>query len=147
MSTISMWWLLAGSAIGLELLTGTFYLLMLALGLAAGAIAAHAGLGTGWQCVVAATVGAGAILVWHLKQNRQQAADMSITANHNVHLDIGARVEVTAWSATGTTRVVYRGAQWDAQLDDEQRSSAVPPAGAHRIVKVEGNTLVLARTY
>ena len=37
MSTI--WWLLAGGAVALELFTGTFYLLMVALGLGAGGAA------------------------------------------------------------------------------------------------------------
>ena len=37
------WWLAAGVLVVAELATGTFYLLMLALGLAAGALAAHAG--------------------------------------------------------------------------------------------------------
>ena len=37
------WWLLAGVLVAVELLTGTFYLLALALGAAAAALAAHAG--------------------------------------------------------------------------------------------------------
>jgi membrane protein implicated in regulation of membrane protease activity len=40
-SATTVWWVLAGLAVALELATGTFYLLMLALGMAAGAIAAH----------------------------------------------------------------------------------------------------------
>ena len=32
MADSTLWWLLAGSAIALELFTGTFYLLMLAVG-------------------------------------------------------------------------------------------------------------------
>ena len=39
MAESTIWWLLAGVAIGLELVTGTFYLLMVGIGLAAGAIA------------------------------------------------------------------------------------------------------------
>ena len=35
MAQSTLWWLLAGTAVGVELATGTFYLLMLALGLAA----------------------------------------------------------------------------------------------------------------
>ena len=34
-SSTTLWWLLAGGAVVLELLTGTFYLLMISLGLAA----------------------------------------------------------------------------------------------------------------
>ena len=39
----SLWWLTVGALVAAELATGTFYLLMLALGAAAGAMAAHAG--------------------------------------------------------------------------------------------------------
>ena len=41
MEESTIWWLLAGVAVVTELLTGTFYLLMLAVGLAAAALAAH----------------------------------------------------------------------------------------------------------
>ena len=41
----TLWWLMAGVAVAIELLTGTFYLLMLAIGSAAGAVVAHTGLG------------------------------------------------------------------------------------------------------
>ena len=37
----TLWWLLAGSLVAVELVTGTFYLLALAVGAVAGAIAAH----------------------------------------------------------------------------------------------------------
>ena len=33
MSDSTLWWLLAGSTVALELFTGTFYLLMLAVGM------------------------------------------------------------------------------------------------------------------
>ena len=45
MADSTVWWLLAGAAVAVELMTGTFYLLMLAIGLAAAALAAHAGAG------------------------------------------------------------------------------------------------------
>jgi len=38
----TLWWVIAGTLVALELATGTFYLLMLALGAAAGALAAVA---------------------------------------------------------------------------------------------------------
>ena len=57
MEESTIWWLLAGGVVAAELLTGTFYLLMLAVGLAAAAIAAHLGLSTALQIVTAAVVG------------------------------------------------------------------------------------------
>ena len=44
----TLWWVLAGVLVIAELLTGTFYLLMLALGSVAAAGAAHAGAGAPW---------------------------------------------------------------------------------------------------
>ena len=43
-TTATFWWLAAGGLVIAELLSGSFYLLMLALGTAAGAVAAQAGL-------------------------------------------------------------------------------------------------------
>ena len=40
MNESTIWWLIAGSLVGIELMTGTFYLLMVAAGLAAAAVAA-----------------------------------------------------------------------------------------------------------
>ena len=51
------WWLAAGVAVAVELATSTFYLLMVAFGLADGALAAHLGFGSTVQIVVAALVG------------------------------------------------------------------------------------------
>jgi membrane protein implicated in regulation of membrane protease activity len=65
MASSTVWWLIAGGAIVLELLSGTVYLLLLGAGFAAAAISAHAGAGLGTQLVVAAVVGVGAMLVWH----------------------------------------------------------------------------------
>ena len=51
MNESTIWWLIAGSLVGIELMTGTFYLLMLAIGATAGAIAAHAQLGFTTQLI------------------------------------------------------------------------------------------------
>jgi hypothetical protein len=52
MDNPTAWWILAGFFVAMELVSGTFYLLMLAVGAVAGALAAHAGLpcpGIGWR--------------------------------------------------------------------------------------------------
>ncbi|HNJ45700.1 MAG TPA: NfeD family protein, partial [Ottowia sp.] len=51
MADSTVWWIAAGLLVAAELLTGTFYLLMLAIGAAAGALAAHAGLSLSAQLV------------------------------------------------------------------------------------------------
>jgi membrane protein implicated in regulation of membrane protease activity len=138
LSSATWWWVAAGIAVAAELATGTFYLLMIALGLAAGAIAAHLGLGGTAQVVVAALAAAVATTAWHLKRARHpQSAPAA--QNRDVNLDIGERVQVDSWNSDGTARVQYRGTQWTARL----APGAAPAAGEHTVSAVEGNWLVL----
>ncbi|MDB5842075.1 MAG: NfeD family protein, partial [Herminiimonas sp.] len=51
-----IWLVLAGVVIILEMFTGTFYLLMLGIGLAAAAAVALAGMASPWQFITAAVV-------------------------------------------------------------------------------------------
>jgi len=139
MSAPTFWWLVAGIAVAAELATGTFYLLMVALGLAAAALAAHLGLATGAQIISAAIVGGGATAAWHWKRSRGPAP-VTASENRDVNLDIGERVHVTTWHADGTARIHYRGTNWTAKL--QPGAQAAP--GEHHIVAVEGNWLVLA---
>lgn len=63
MATSTWWWVFTGITIVAELLTGGIYLLMIALGLACGAIAAHLGLSLPLQIMIAAAVGMLSVLV------------------------------------------------------------------------------------
>ncbi len=138
LSAATVWWVAAGVAVAAELATGTFYLLMIALGLAAGAVSAHLGAPTTGQVVAAALVGAAATALWHWKRARHpQSAPAE--RNRDVNLDIGERVQVEAWGGDGTARVSYRGTQWSARLAPGEARRA----GAHRVSAVEGNWLVL----
>ncbi|MFT3665669.1 NfeD family protein [Piscinibacter sp.] len=139
MSAATLWWVAAGVAVAAELATGTFYLLMIALGLAAGALAAHLGLAPSAQVVVAALVAAAATALWHFKRARHPRSAPA-ASNRDVNLDIGERVLVEAWGSDGTARVSYRGTQWTARL----APGAARTAGEHRVAAVEGNWLVLA---
>ena len=58
MTQAALWWIACGALIAVELFTLTLYLLMLALGAAAGAIAAHLGAPLTAQMAVAAFTGA-----------------------------------------------------------------------------------------
>ncbi len=138
-NTATLWWVTAGVLVAAELATGTFYLLMVALGAAAGAVAAHLGLGGTGQIVVAALLGGGATLAWHLHRGRAPGAAPAC-ANRDVNLDIGERVYVPAWNPDRSARVQYRGAQWTAQYGGPD----APTPGDHFIVAVEGNRLIVA---
>lgn len=140
MDPSTLWWLLAGAAVAVELVTGTFYLLMLAIGLAAGALAAHAGAGLSGQLVAAALVGGGAVAGWHLARGRR-AGGPRTGANRDINLDVGEHIEVDAWQADGTAQVRYRGAQWTALP-----AGGVPAGtGAHRVTEVVGSRLVVEK--
>lgn len=137
-SAATVWWVLAGIAIAVELTTGTFYLLMVALGLAAGALASYLGFGVPLQIVAASAVGGGATALWHWRRARDPSVSPA-ASNRDVNLDIGVRVSVRAWSAERTTRVDYRGSVWEARL----APGAPAGAGPHVVSAVEGNWLVL----
>ncbi len=136
----TFWWIIAGVAVAAELATGTFYLLMIALGLAGGAVAAHLGLGLAGQLVVAALVGGGAVAVWHLRRAREPAA-LPASQNPDVNLDIGQRVHVGRWHDDGTAQVQYRGASWSARFQGGGR----PDPGDYVIRAIEGSQLILGR--
>ena len=141
MEPSTIWWVMAGITVAAELLIGSFYLLMLSLGMAAGAIAAQAGSAPTTQLVVAAAVGGFAVLLWRrIKQGR--GAELNAQSNPNVNLDIGALVTVEAWASDGSAQVHYRGANWSAL----HRSGSPPEPGEHRVVEVQGSQLVLEKT-
>lgn len=141
MNESTIWWLLAGAAVAVELTTGTFYLLMLATGLAAGAIAAYMGFTLTGQMVIAALVGGGAVVAWTWKRS-STPPDLPVNANRDVHLDIGELVHVAHWHADGTATVKFRGAQWSviAAHPDEPQSP-----GSFRIKEMLGSRLVIEK--
>ncbi len=135
------WWLAAGVAVIAELLTGTFYLLMVALGLTAGALAAHLGLAPVQQVVAAAVAGCAAVgLCWQVRRRGRALAPAS-QANPDLNLDIGQTVHVDRWEPDGTARVHYRGSTWTARLATPQPA---PAAGPYVIRAIDGAVLVLA---
>jgi membrane protein implicated in regulation of membrane protease activity len=140
-SNATLWWIAAGTAVAVELATGTFYLLMVALGLASAAAAAHLGLAGSTQVTVAALVGSGATALWHWKRMHAPTS-LPARENRDVNFDVGETVHVNAWSAERTTQVAYRGSSWTAHL---QPGCAAAP-GAHEVVAVEGNWLVVRPT-
>ncbi|MDN3578253.1 NfeD family protein [Chitinimonas viridis] len=109
MENYLVWFVLAAALIGLEMLVGTFYLLVYGLACALGGVAAWAGLTVVPQLVVAA-LGAVSGTVWlrlHPMSARRKGSDS---------LDIGQRVEVESWKTDTQLRVRYRGTSWDAEL-------------------------------
>ena len=138
MDESTIWWLAAGGVIVAELLTGTFYLLMVALGLIAAALAAHLGLPAALQMVAAALVGGGSVVACYFLKKRQPG-DPSARADRSVNLDVGEAIMIESWNPDGTTTVKYRGAQWTAI----HRAGITPSTGMHRVAELVGNRLLV----
>ncbi|SAI02116.1 membrane protein [Bordetella ansorpii] len=134
-----VWFGLAAIALIGEVMTGTFYLLLVALGLAAAGIVAALDMALQWQLVTCGVVALAGLAVLRgtgvLKKR-----EIDASRNANVNLDIGQAVQVEEWSATGSARVWYRGAHWQAEL----AAGEVAAPGTHVITEVRGTRLVLS---
>ena len=142
MSDWMSWLVIAGIVVVLELFSGTFYLLMIAIGLSAGGLAAFVGMGTEYQYIVAGIVGVVATII--LRRSRFGVRS-KVNANRdpNVNLDIGQTLQISAWHSISdgvyTARSMHRGALWNV----EYRSSQQPHSGMFTIVEIQGSQLIV----
>ena len=142
MSDWMIWLGLAAVLVMLELSTGTFYLLMIALGMAAGAMAAWLDYTFALQLLVAAAIGVTATTILRTSgwghQRRVDAA-----RDPNVHLDVGQTLHVDTWldrDGVALARADYRGAQWDVELAPGE----VAKPGAFVIREIRGSRLIVS---
>lgn len=132
-----LWLALAGALTTLELFSGTFYLLMIALGMLAGALAALLGLGETMQILIAALVGVAATALLRRRRPRPENA----ARDPNINLDIGQTLHVPHWHPDhATARVMYRGAMWDLDL----APGAVARPGQFIIREIRGSRLIVS---
>jgi membrane protein implicated in regulation of membrane protease activity len=127
-------WLLAGFALVIaELVSGTFYLLVLGVAAFAAAGSAWAGGGFAPQAIVAAAVAFAGAYVVHAYRARNRARQMA-------PIDAGQPASFEGWvdQAAGLARVRYRGASWDARLES---GDAPQPGALLYVLATEGNTL------
>ncbi len=133
-----LWWIAAGVLVVAEIMTGTFYILMVAVGCAAGGIAGFLGLDVTIQTLIGVIVGLVALFAWHRFRRRTHPRAVESGKNPDLHLDLGATIEVQHW-VEGHARVNYRGSQWDAVPEHPQ----APETGKLIVKAVRGSTLVL----
>ena len=143
MSDWMIWFAVACVLIILEMASGTFYLLMIAIGAAAGGIAALSGLHGTVQCIIAAVVAA--LATYALRRSRYgRSEQIDAARDPGVNIDIGQTLEVDAWrnvhGAPSTARVMYRGALWDVEL---AAGDAATP-GIFVIQEMQGNRLIVS---
>ncbi|MFU1913602.1 NfeD family protein [Bordetella avium] len=134
-----IWFGLAALALIGEVASGTFYLLLVALGLASAGLAAWAGFGLEWQLIVCAVFALLGLLLLR-RRGVLKKRELNASRNADVNLDIGQTVMVESWSADNSTRVQYRGASWQARLASGQTAGP----GRHVITEIRGVVLILA---
>src|SRR5580658_9718048 len=116
-----------------EMLTGTFYLLMIAIGVACGGAVGWLGASFDIQLLTSSILGAAAPLIFH--QFRKRSAE---ARKPDQPLDIGETVQVETWNADGTARVRHRGTHWDAELQE----AGTPRNAILYITAMRGSTLI-----
>ena len=133
-----LYWLIAGFLLVIaELLSGTFYLLVLGVAAFAGGAAAWSGASFWVEAVVAAAVAvAGAVWVhqWHKGSGRVSMRP----------LDVGQSAVFETWVSREArhARVKYRDTQWDAIVEGSADAS---PGEIFYIAATDGNTLKLSK--
>lgn len=132
-------WLIAGFVLVIsELMTGTFYLLVLGVAALVASGVAYAGGALVWQAIVAGVVAvAGVVWVHRYKQ--------AISPKRMQGLDFGQPAAFDSWvnKSAGHARVKYRDALWDAQLPGD---IAGEPGEILYVVSADGNTLKVSKT-
>lgn len=134
-----VWWFVLGFALLIaELVTGTFYLMVIAIAFACAAVADLLGASFVVQLVVAAVTGFGGSL-W-LRRSRFGRAPAA-GANPMQQMDVGQRLRIETWADNRTARASYRGAQWDVELAPGEAAGS----GEFEIREVRANRLIVAR--
>ena len=121
-----------------ELLTGTFYLLVLGIAAFGAALAAWLGLQFSAQSIIAALIGAIGCFGVHLYRARNRAEQMA-------PIDAGMPASFESWLDAGArlARVRYRGASWDARVEG---GDALEPGATVYVLAADGNTLRVTKT-
>jgi membrane protein implicated in regulation of membrane protease activity len=134
-----VWWFVIGFGLLVaELLTGTFYLLVIAAALGVAGLAALAGAPVALQLVIAAGIGLGGSM-W-LRSTRFGRRLHERSDDRVQNMDIGQSLRVDAWTPSRTARAQYRGATWDVELAPGEQ----PAAGEFVIREIHANRLIVA---
>jgi len=136
---ISLAWLIASFIlIIVELVTGTFYLLVLGIAALVGAGVGYASGGFVWQAIGAAIVAVAGV-IW-VNQYKKKMAPKRMRG-----LDVGQPAAFDSWvnRSAGHARVKYRDALWDAQVAGDASGE---PGEILYITSVDGSTLKVSKT-
>ena len=136
---ITVAWLIAGLLlVMLELVSGTFYLLVLGCAALFAALLGYIGASFAWQAIGAAIASVVGVVAVRRYRQRVKAAPMP-------SLDVGAPTTFETWvdRDAGHARVKYRDALWEARITGAATGSA---GETLYITAVDGNTLTVSKT-
>jgi membrane protein implicated in regulation of membrane protease activity len=131
-------WAVAGLVLVIvELLTGTFYLLMLGVAAFGAALAAFFNLEFGTQAIVAVLISAIGCYGVHVYRARNRAQQMP-------PIDAGMPASFETWvdPRERLAKVRYRGASWEAHVEGLE---AIEPGATVYVLGTAGNTLRVAK--
>jgi membrane protein implicated in regulation of membrane protease activity len=138
MDTFIGWFVVAFGLLVAELLTGTFYLLVISIALAVAGLAALAGAPFALQLVVAAAIGIGGSIWLRATKFGKRLHERGDDRVQN--MDIGQSLRVENWTPARTARANYRGAVWDVELAPGEQ----PASGEFVIREIHANRLIVA---
>ena len=131
-------WAVTGLLLAIvELVTGTFYLLVLGIAAFGAAAAAYFGFDFAAQSIVAAGVAGIGCYGVHVYRARNRAQQMA-------PIDAGNPASFESWvdAPARLARVRYRGATWDARVEG---ADALEPGATLYVLAADGNTLKVAK--
>ena len=132
-----VWAIIGLALVVVELLSGTFYLLMLGVAAFGAAGAAWLGYDFPVQVIVAAVVAAVGCYAVHAYRAKNKAEQMP-------QIDAGMPASFENWIDAGArlARVRYRGASWDARVEGAE---ALEPGTTVYVLATDGNTLKVVK--
>lgn len=133
------WFAMAAVLVILELVSSTFYLLVLAVGVLAGGVVIWQGGTLPAALLTAAVVSVIGLTILRRIRAKNFNEGRDATQDPSVQIDIGQTVDVRVWQH-GVARVAYRGSHWDAEIEAGQNAQP----GLFVIKAVKNNRLILA---
>lgn len=133
-SATALWFVACVICVGIEIVTGTLYMLAAAAGTLCAGMAAFCGLMPSAQGMIAGIVTLlAAASFYFLRRSRPQP-------DGDDCLDAGQQVMVRELLDDGSATVMYRGARWQARAEQGELAP-----GPYTIARISGSQLILRR--
>lgn len=134
-----VWFVIGFGLVIAELLTGTFYLLVIAIAFGAAGVAALLGASVVLQLATAAAFSLGGTL-WLRQSKFGRRLRDRVISDHVQNMDVGQTLRVDQWAPNRTARANYRGATWDVELAPGEEAAS----GEFVIRAINANRLIVA---